>query len=580
MKNIDNMNKLKLLVFLTLLISTLASCGKKIAPTGSTGTKGLGYDADAFNYLYVEAIKLKLMGNGSDALKYLEQCIKINRESDGSYYQISQILASSGDINNAIKFLNKAIELQPENIWYLKMMAGMYYQEQKVDSAIFYYEKAVGQFPDKEDLLLTLGNLYNEQGKYDRAMQIFNSLDDKYGINETSTLAGIRAAMTAKKYEDALVKVRLLHEKYPDELLYSGLMAEIYRGKGENERAIEIYNELMEKSPDDPQTQLSICDFLVTEKSYEELFRLLDIVVLNEKVKREDKIALLARLLELPDLISGYSDKFILTLMVLEANYPNDDVVPLLRPELYIKQGKLEAAAGRFEEIIKQRPQNYYAWEKVLLVYLQMGDFNKLTTQAEICASRFNMSFLAKLLYANGALETGKYSIAEDELKKAEILAGNSEEYKSQVLTMRADLFYRMKEYDKAFAIFDQLLKNDREDITVLNNYAYYLAEQGTNLKEAELMAKKVIEKEKDNITFLDTYAWVLYKRGKLKEAARIMESIVKSENKIDAVYYEHYGYILKKQKNCKAAIENWNMAIKLGSKNANLINEIEDCQK
>ena len=54
-------------------------------------------------------------------------------------------------------------------------------------------------------------------------------------------------------------------------------------------------------------------------------------------------------------------------------------------------------------------------------------------------------------------------------------------------------------------------------DLTVMNNYAYYLAEQNMNLKEAEKMAKVVTEKDKENITFLDTYAWVLYKRGKDK---------------------------------------------------------------
>ena len=82
---------------------------------------------------------------------------------------------------------------------------------------------------------------------------------------------------------------------------------------------------------------------------------------------------------------------------------------------------------------------------------------------------------------------------------------------------MRADVYYRMKDYTKAFEIFEEALKTNNEDLTVINNYAYYLAEQNMKLKEAEEMAKKVIEKEKGNTTYLDTYGWVLYKRGKLK---------------------------------------------------------------
>ena len=144
-------------------------------------------------------------------------------------------------------------------------------------------------------------------------------------------------------------------------------------------------------------------------------------------------------------------------------------------------------------------------------------------------------------------LETKNYDIALEELRKAEILAGDNKEFMTQVLTMRADVYYRMKDYIKAFETFETAIKANGDDLTVINNYAYYLAEQNKNLKEAEEMAKKVIEKEKGNTTYLDTYAWVLYKRGKYKEAARIMEEIINSGDAPDAEWYEHYGFILVK---------------------------------
>ena len=54
-----------------------------------------------------------------------------------------------------------------------------------------------------------------------------------------------------------------------------------------------------------------------------------------------------------------------------------------------------------------RNPENYYAWEKLLLVYMQMRDFKNLMIRGEECATLFNRSFLAKILYANGALENG-----------------------------------------------------------------------------------------------------------------------------------------------------------------------------
>ncbi|NSW94892.1 MAG: hypothetical protein HPY62_09335 [Bacteroidales bacterium] len=145
---------------------------------------------------------------------------------------------------------------------------------------------------------------------------------------------------------------------------------------------------------------------------------------------------------------------------------------------------------------------------------------------------------------------------------------------------MRAEIFYRKKDFDNAFKTFDEALKINNEDHTVLNNYAYFLAEQNIRLKEAEKMAKKVIETEKENPTFLDTYAWVLYRQGKYGKAAKIMESVLRMENTTDAEYFEHYGYILKKRRNCKTAIQNWNKAIMIDSTKNYLIKEIENCNK
>jgi tetratricopeptide (TPR) repeat protein len=143
---------------------------------------------------------------------------------------------------------------------------------------------------------------------------------------------------------------------------------------------------------------------------------------------------------------------------------------------------------------------------------------------------------------------------------------------------MKADLYYKTGEFSKAYETFDKALILSNDDLTILNNYAYYLAEQNTNLKKAEEMALKVIEKEKNNDTFLDTYAWVLFKRGKTKDAAGIMSEILKRQSS-NAEYFEHYGYILKELNNCGKAIEYWNMAIKADSSKSVLQREIENCK-
>ena len=163
------------------------------------------------------------------------------------HFQIAQILMSTGDIKNGKKYGLKAYTINPGNFWYTIMLAGTYYQEKNLDSAIIFYEKAVKGFPEKEDLQMNLGNLYAENKKYDKAIQIFENLDMKYGLNESSTASTIKVLMAAGKYTEAEEKTKQLIEKFPDTILYDGLLAEIYSSNGESGKAAEVYRKLMEK---------------------------------------------------------------------------------------------------------------------------------------------------------------------------------------------------------------------------------------------------------------------------------------------------------------------------------------------
>lgn len=569
-----------LIVIVILGLAGFTSCNKKILPGEAKKEKIATYDTSEFDYVYVEALKQKLLGNNGDAIKYLEKCIKINPGSDVAYYEIAQIAFIGGNMINAKKFALKSVELNERNIWYLTFLANIYYQEKNLDSAIILYEKAIKNFPEKEDLKLNLGNIYSEKGDYAKANEIFKYFENKYGTNENTTLYLIKGLMNSGDFKGAEEKVKILLQKSPDEVLYNGILAEIYRMKGEKENAFEIYKKLLEKDSENPQTLLSLSDFLITEKEYDELFNILNLIIINSKVTREDKITLMARLIENSELVKTVGEKLEISIIVLEATYKNDKIISLLRPDLYEKQNKTEMAVERLEEIIKIDSENYYAWEKLLVLYSEKGDYDNLFNKGKECATKFNMSFPAKILYASAAIEKNEYDIAEEELKKARIIAGNDKEMIVQVLTMDADLFYRKKEFLKSYQTFEEALKLSPENIMIMNNYAYYLAEQGEELKEAERMAKKVIETEKNNGTYLDTYAWILYKRGKIREAAKIMEDIIKDGEKEDAEWCEHFGFIMKAMKKCDKAVEYWKKAQIMDLRKDYLSKEIQNCSK
>ena len=574
------MKKIYIIIGIITWITLVAGCTKKSAPATSLPKSIKSTDTVAYDYVYIEAIKQKLLGNMGDALTYLEQCIEMDPQNDAAYYQMAQISMQRGDLENGKKYGLKAVKLDDKNFWYLTMMANIYYQEKTYDSSIYYYEEAIRDFPEKESVKLALADVFSQKGDFRKADDIYKSLEIKYGLNENISLLYIKNLINAKNYKRAEEKVLQLLKTSPDEIVYNGLLAEIYHNMGENNKAFDIYKKLMGKDPSNPQTLLSLTGFLVSEKNYDDLLTILNNVVRSDEIRKENKIALLANLMDNQDLLDAKASEFELILKIFEDLNKEDPVIVLLRPDLYEKTGQNEKAIERLEEIIKENSNNYYAWEKLLLLYSDMQDYDKLLIRGEECATKFNMSFLAKVLYASAAIEKGKYDIAGEELAKAKILAGDQKQMQIQVMSMEADLYYREKEYDKCYEKFREALKIDPQDIIVLNNYAYYLAEQDRDLKNAEKMAAYVIEKEKDNSIYLDTYAWVLYKRGKVKEAVRIMEDILSKGEKDDAEWYEHLGYMMKALRKCEQAIEYWKRAMELDSTKSGLEEEIKNCKK
>ena len=575
------MKKIKIIQIslLTLALTGLISCVAK-KETIKTQAELLSYDKATFDLYYAEALRLKLTGNISDAFKLLEVCRRINPDSDAVNFQMAQILLGSGDFKNGKLFAKRAYELDKKNIWYSSLLAGTYYQENNIDSTIYYYEKIIELIPEDVEIRLFLANLYSQKGDFDNAIRAHQEFQQRYGINETTTPAYIQNLIIAGKLDLALKEAQEAIKLFPDEIQFYVILAEIYGERGEKAKTTEVYKKLLEKAPQNSQVLISIFDFFLSEKRYDELFQILEPIMLVDEVSKEEKIELFAKLLVIPNLSEEHVKQTVLALMVFESVYENDDIVVLLRPELLSKNNKKQEAINRLEEIISKHPDNYFAWEKLLLLYYEVKDFNKLMTRGGECASRFNLSFLAKILYANGALATGHYDIALEELRKAAILAGDNKEAIIQVYSMKAEVYFRMNNLTEAFQTFEEALKVNPDDIIILNNYAYYLAEQNMELKKAEEMSRKVIEQEKDNPIFLDTYAWVLFKQGKTKKAAKIMEQIISQGSNLSAEHYEHYGFILKKLKKCEKAIENWKIAIKLDSSKTYLNTEIENCGK
>lgn len=112
-------------------------------------------------------------------------------------------------------------------------------------------------------------------------------------------------------------------------------------------------------------------------------------------------------------------------------------------------------------------------------------------------------------------------------------------------MSLMGDTYHAQGDSKRAYAMYEEALKVNPNAVSVLNNFAYFLCEEGKQLKKAEKMARRVIELEPDNATYLDTYGWILYLLKKPKDAKPHFKRAMIYGGKDSDVILEHYSIVL-----------------------------------
>ncbi len=114
-------------------------------------------------------------------------------------------------------------------------------------------------------------------------------------------------------------------------------------------------------------------------------------------------------------------------------------------------------------------------------------------------------------------------------------------------LTTRADCYYFLGRHEDSFREYDRILKQCPDNVTVLNNYAYYLSLENRNLGKASKMSQKAISAEPENAVYLDTYAWILFKQKKYTAAKAFFKKAMLYGGKEHPEILRHYAEVLEK---------------------------------
>lgn len=203
---------------------------------------------------------------------------------------------------------------------------------------------------------------------------------------------------------------------------------------------------------------------------------------------------------------------------------PEDEITRTTLIQSLLKQKREDEA---LEEIKK-------TWSEVgpLSSMRSLGIFLALNKEDYPQALEFLESSLKKI--------TGRTSLTEPISLQEEFLKNldyNQFMDLSSIYQEAGDVYNKLGEVENMRLSFENALVLGPNVPLTLNNYAYYLALDGSHLDRALELSDRAVTLEPGNPTYTDTHAWVLFRRGETQAAENEMaETIASYDRTIEAV--------------------------------------------
>jgi len=253
------------------------------------------------------------------------------------------------------------LSASPSNDRALKLMGDLLMAEGKPDEAISYYERAVERNPSW-DYRLALGDAYRDAGDIDKAMEIYELVKNKYPYRYEpyARLAELYREQgdteealfwyeeALKRTTDTLVKESLakaIVELKPDDLAARFRLANYYYENYKYGAAIEQYEYILSRSPQNIDAIIGIGDCYVGKTKYDEAVKMYKQALALAK-DDELKVGILGRIVDAERKRVGPMGE--LTQEALEALWQ--------RALIYKRLGRTEKAKQDLQEIYKADP--------------------------------------------------------------------------------------------------------------------------------------------------------------------------------------------------------------------------------
>ena len=512
--------------------------------------------------LLLSAVNRYNEGKHDAAKEILKNILEKDQDSDAAWYYLAMTSLATKDVETAETCLKRAVDLDPGNYWYSYRLAGIYSVTSRNELTVDIYEKLLKDFPRKSELYFDLAELYAAQKEFDKALATLDEIETVFGITESIAIYRFNLLRMMDRHEEAYASLERYNKEYSSPYILSTL-ADYQMSMYNDSTALAYYNEALDIAPDFSPALLGKAETLRMTRQYDGYFETLNRLVSSSDSPVSGKSDYLLAVIQRtePKFVRSFMPQLDTVMNRFLEAHPDDSTVLQTAGVYFYSTGRNLRAKDCFSVNARTYPQSLSASASLVefLMYAQMWE--DLSKEGRAAFERFPDE--AAFLEMAGV---GDYNLKDYEkvLESCRTIIRMNPADSSRTLrswSTMGDIYHQLGDSKQAYKAYEKALKINPDYVYVLNNYAYYLSQEGKNLKKAYRMSRKTIEAEPDNATYLDTFAWILHLQGKSLEAKPFFKHAMLYGGKDSPVILDHYAEVLYALKEYDMAFVYWNLA-------------------
>ncbi|MEG2613748.1 MAG: hypothetical protein RR996_01775, partial [Alistipes sp.] len=423
------------------------------------------------------------------------------------------------------------------------------------------------------DTYRMLAALYEVAQQPFSALSVLDSAELRFGRIPMLSAAKRRLLVATRQYDKAIKEIETLAAETPYEVENQVALGELYNLLGRDSLAQAAFTRALQIDSTNLQTLVSVADFYNRRQNYRAFLSI------TRQLFEADSLPVKYKIDQFKRMTSDtrfYRENFLQLnelASVLAIKYPTNKQVIDLYGQHLIASGELEQALALYKHHTTDRP----AVKEFFTMVIDIESYKQRADSVEKYVAQALQLFpnAPEFYISRGHIHSYARQYAEAiKSYKASLHYAPTDSLRGVIWGYIGDTYHAAAEQKKCYKAYDKSLHYYFDNAMVLNNYAFFLAEEERQLTRALTFSTQATTLTQNNPTYLDTHAWVLHKLGRTAEAKKTMQLAISLDRDKSADLQLHYGDILAAGQEWFMAEVYWRKALEYGYETPEVITQ------